>query len=717
MIMKNFTTKLFSTIKICKRKWKFINLALAIAMFFAMCAFVQAQTYTGINESVTVGSYQSATNQGTIKNGTISGGMLENYLLVDNLIMNRRGLWGGGSNPSSGVVLNFGTVKNAEINGTLDSNPPLDNHLYNGSLVENLTMNVFVPNPNNVVIASPHMVSRVDNYGTIYDAVVNGGLLSNLEGRVENFTLNGTMYMSGSAAGAENIGGTIGIATVNGGELFNGRSDNHSSVIENLTVNATNKVWFNGAWVNGNGTNVENAGGKINNATLNEGKVANYRDGLIENLTMNDGIISNGGRIDQMTYIGGNYIGRYGGQIGIVGTLNIAVDATGIDWGNVGSLNITGSGQTDNLGTIGTVDVYNSGHVNNNGNAFIGAVNIHDTAPAGRGVSNNNNAIIDSVTVNRNGRVNNNDNAHINSVFLNGGGRLNNYNDASIGTADITGGGIVDNGGSAYIGALSVTDNGRINNRDNAHIGTLDIAGNGIVENGNPSNSGNPTIDNVTVSGNGRVFNILGGRIDSVSVSGNVIATAPYYIAPNSVNHSTIGTLTIDSGWAQNRGVDAHINTAYIAGGAVMNIGDALIDTAFISGNGWIFNSGDSSGWASISTANVNGGQVSNWGNAGISTLLFNGGTVENVDRINEMTYVSGTYDGYQARDYWGNVVTGTGTIGMLTVAGEVTGDNWGIVENLKFDTSGNGLLTISAFVEEPSSPLAFKRRVRASHP
>jgi len=76
---------------------------------------------------------------------------------------------------------------------------------------------------------------------------------------------------------------------------------------------------------------------------------------------------------------------------------------------------------------------------------------------------------------------------------------------------------------------------------------------------------------------------------------------------------------------------------------------------------------------------------------------------VNNGGRIDKMTYIGGTYN---------NALGGrTGTINTLTLAGDSannTGD-WGIVENLKFDTSGNGLLTISAFIEEPSSPFGIQ--------
>jgi hypothetical protein len=96
---------------------------------------------------------------------------------------------------------------------------------------------------------------------------------------------------------------------------------------------------------------------------------------------------------------------------------------------------------------------------------------------------------------------------------------------------------------------------------------------------------------------------------------------------------------------------------------------------------------------------------VFNYGTARIGSLSLDGGTVGNISRIDEMTYFQGTYNGTQARNSSETLVNGNGSIGTLTLAGDSTGIDWGIVENLKFDSNGSGLLTIAAFVD--NTPIA----------
>lgn len=86
------------------------------------------------------------------------------------------------------------------------------------------------------------------------------------------------------------------------------------------------------------------------------------------------------------------------------------------------------------------------------------------------------------------------------------------------------------------------------------------------------------------------------------------------------------------------------------------------------------------------------------------------GGTVKNGSRIDNLTYITGTYsgqvDGFRdssiADSLWGNGYIYNGTIGTLTLAGDSANNmgNWGRVENLKFDSNGSGILTISAFAD-----------------
>jgi len=56
------------------------------------------------------------------------------------------------------------------------------------------------------------------------------------------------------------------------------------------------------------------------------------------------------------------------------------------------------------------------------------------------------------------------------------------------------------------------------------------------------------------------------------------------------------------------------------------------------------------------------------------------------------MTYINGEYNGtFGGRN---------GSIGTLTVAGELTAGNWGRVDNLAFDSDGTGFVTISNFTD-----------------
>ena len=81
--------------------------------------------------------------------------------------------------------------------------------------------------------------------------------------------------------------------------------------------------------------------------------------------------------------------------------------------------------------------------------------------------------------------------------------------------------------------------------------------------------------------------------------------------------------------------------------------------------------------------------------------MNLSGGTVENGNRINKMTYTGGNYSGSYSGTYQGT--TGkTGSIGTLTLAGNSASNtgNWGTVNNLVFDGNGNGILSIAGFAD-----------------
>ena len=83
-----------------------------------------------------------------------------------------------------------------------------------------------------------------------------------------------------------------------------------------------------------------------------------------------------------------------------------------------------------------------------------------------------------------------------------------------------------------------------------------------------------------------------------------------------------------------------------------------------------------------------------------VSVVNLFAGSVSNGSRIDELNYFYGTYRGSALTHAHGTVTPGS--IGTLTLAGNSannTGD-WGIIENLKFSSNGNGIVSIVAFTD-----------------
>jgi len=84
-----------------------------------------------------------------------------------------------------------------------------------------------------------------------------------------------------------------------------------------------------------------------------------------------------------------------------------------------------------------------------------------------------------------------------------------------------------------------------------------------------------------------------------------------------------------------------------------------------------------------------------------VGTAILNGGIMLNTGRIENLTYKCGYYKGRE--EWWFGYQWGEeyrmwyGSIGTLTLAGDSTGIDWGIVENLQFADDGSGILTITA--------------------
>ena len=79
--------------------------------------------------------------------------------------------------------------------------------------------------------------------------------------------------------------------------------------------------------------------------------------------------------------------------------------------------------------------------------------------------------------------------------------------------------------------------------------------------------------------------------------------------------------------------------------------------------------------------------RIDNYGTVNNATIK--GGTFNNYGAITNLTYSGGTFFGED-----GNIVS-------LTVAGELSGDQWGTVEKLQFANDGSGIVHIAAFAGE----------------
>ena len=270
-------------------------------------------------------------------------------------------------------------------------------------------------------------------------------------------------------------------------------------------------------------------------------------------------------------------------------------------------------------------------------------------------------------------------------------------------------------GSTGYIETANVSDGGKMENGMNGGTGFIDTVN--IYERSSLLNGGYSMFgDSTYVCGTGYVttVNVHGGRV----INGEIDFL---YLIGGGAGY--IETLNLFSGEVVNGdfGSIGNITTANVYGGRVVNgvshfpgwlVGDAgYITTANIHG-GVVFN-GELDTTGSIETANVYGGTLCN--DAGwIGTVSLNGGSVVNVDQIDNLIYKGGTYIGDTATISFGTGEgwTSTGTIGTLTLAGNsannIAGD-WGIVENLQFADDGSGILTIQG-----SADLLFTNPIQA---
>ena len=219
--------------------------------------------------------------------------------------------------------------------------------------------------------------------------------------------------------------------------------------------------------------------------------------------------------------------------------------------------------------------------------------------------------------------------------------------------------------------------------------------------NGNEANAGSGKIGDITIGKieNGTVF---GGTLHNgySGIYGSITGKATVDGNGEIHNNATINEVEMKGGWLGNRSTGT-ISGVTMLGGTVDNsgqIGNLTYNAGNYGGGGSIGTlnvDGNSTGinWGNLSRANVNsGGTFENRNGNTITNAVQNGGAIDNAGRINNMTYVDGTYNR-----------TGSGSIGTLSLAGNSANNtgNWGTVNHLAFADNGSGLLTISAFVDQ----------------
>jgi len=213
-------------------------------------------------------------------------------------------------------------------------------------------------------------------------------------------------------------------------------------------------------------------------------------------------------------------------------------------------------------------------------------------------------------------------------------------------------------------------------------------------------------------------MNLRGGRVENGSFIGDLTYTGSgLYFNSYNGQQGTIGMLNIDVGSSNiNWG---NVDTANVSGNALLNNGGNINITSTLNLDGGTVNnlkhidnvtylSGTYGGAAgTIGTLNIDVGSSNiNWGNvdtANVSgnALLNNGG---NINIASTLNLDGGTVSNGKHIDnvnYTSGTYNGsTGSIDTLTLAGDATGIGWGTVDTLQFSSDGSGLMTISGFAD-----------------
>jgi len=187
----------------------------------------------------------------------------------------------------------------------------------------------------------------IENAGTIGTVSLNAryGGIGNL-GQIDNLTYTSGLYEYRIDRLIENL--TSSGYPVDSYPLFVGANVNDftDGTINTLTVNgnATGIDWGNlvTATVNNGGVLENVSGNTIGSARVNAGTLANSIGSTISNATISGGTVSNAGSITALTYNSGSYSGT-----GSLGTVTIAGNSIGINWGNANTVNINSTGTLD----------------------------------------------------------------------------------------------------------------------------------------------------------------------------------------------------------------------------------------------------------------------------------------------------------------------------------------------------------------------------------
>ena len=275
-------------------------------------------------------------------------------------LVNRENASIGTANVSGGELENYASIGTANVSG---------GWLYNS---DNATIGTAT------VSGTPTIGGgRLDNSGTIGTATVNGGSLGN-SGYYSNASIGTANVSSGSLENYANIG----TATISGGGLYNYSGDIGTATVSGGVLQNSYTASIGEATVSGNGY------------------LENYGNATIDTMNLLGGTVANGSRIHEMTYTGGTYYGQIVVReqdpirwvnvlyIGSIGTLTVAGDSRGSDWGSVGTVNVNSGGWFDNLASIGTANVNGDGYLENYGNATIDTMNLLGGIVTNRGQIN-----------------------------------------------------------------------------------------------------------------------------------------------------------------------------------------------------------------------------------------------------------------------------------------------------------------------------------------